>query len=133
MNRSRAWRRWQAERRKRDVRHWAYWAVDDPRLIGIYARTPAHCSCDMCGNPRRHWGAATRQERKADWALQDEIYCFMRPWLWDWWDEFIDINEYESHEFNYNFEGWRQPGWWNEPMFDTGFWDNEIDAQYDNL
>jgi len=26
----------------------------------------AHCSCNMCGNPRRWFGAATRQETLAD-------------------------------------------------------------------
>jgi hypothetical protein len=29
------------------------------------ARTPAMCSCMMCGNPRRWFGAVTRQEKRS--------------------------------------------------------------------
>ena len=26
------------------------------KAIGIHANTPTRCSCDMCGNPRKHHG-----------------------------------------------------------------------------
>lgn len=26
------------------------------KAIGIHANTPTRCSCDMCGNPRKHLG-----------------------------------------------------------------------------
>lgn len=26
------------------------------KAIGIHAETPTRCSCDMCGNPRKHLG-----------------------------------------------------------------------------
>lgn len=26
------------------------------KAIGIHANTPTRCSCDMCGNPRKHYG-----------------------------------------------------------------------------
>lgn len=26
------------------------------KAIGIHANTPTRCSCDMCGNPRKHFG-----------------------------------------------------------------------------
>lgn len=28
------------------------------------------CSCFMCGNPRKHWGEPTMQERRADQAAK---------------------------------------------------------------
>ncbi|WAW11664.1 hypothetical protein nACB1_016 [Acinetobacter phage nACB1] len=31
------------------------WKSSD-KAIGIHANTPARCSCDMCGNPRKHHG-----------------------------------------------------------------------------
>lgn len=34
--------------------------------IGIYAHTPARCSCNMCGNPRKHWNDKTMQEKRMD-------------------------------------------------------------------
>jgi hypothetical protein len=45
------------------------------RVVGIRARTPAACSCSMCGNPRRFGKgteAKTRQERKAEAGETDE-------------------------------------------------------------
>ena len=35
------------------------------RELGIVTRTPKICSCTICGNPRRHFGDVTLQERKA--------------------------------------------------------------------
>lgn len=34
----------------------------DEREVGFLATTPKPCSCEMCGNPRRHFGKVTRQE-----------------------------------------------------------------------
>lgn len=31
------------------------WKSSD-KAIGIHANTPTRCSCDMCGNPRKHHG-----------------------------------------------------------------------------
>lgn len=36
-----------------------------PRRIGIVARTKQGCSKSCCGNPRRHGGGPTTQERRA--------------------------------------------------------------------
>lgn len=33
-----------------------------PRLVGRWAIDRTPCSCPLCGNPRRHEGAETRQE-----------------------------------------------------------------------
>lgn len=81
--RSRAFRRWQAEKKKKKVRKylvnyrheidengkmdWTRSAMptNDPHLIGMSARSPKCCSCYMCGNPRKHWNALTMQELKA--------------------------------------------------------------------
>ncbi|MDI6855135.1 MAG: hypothetical protein QME75_16205 [Deltaproteobacteria bacterium] len=30
--------------------------------VGSYRKVRRPCSCWMCGNPRRYWGARTRQE-----------------------------------------------------------------------
>lgn len=37
----------------------------DPRRIGLLANTPHPCSCYACGNPRRHFGEVTIQEKRA--------------------------------------------------------------------
>lgn len=38
---------------------------DDGPVARRLLRTRAPCSCPMCGNPRRHWGEHTVQERRA--------------------------------------------------------------------
>lgn len=35
-----------------------------PQYAGFYANTPKPCSCYACGNPRRHFGQKTVQERR---------------------------------------------------------------------
>lgn len=35
-----------------------------PKSIGKALHTPASCSCPMCGNPRKHFGERTIQERR---------------------------------------------------------------------
>lgn len=37
-----------------------------PKVIGRHAQTPKPCSCEMCGNPRRHFAEPTIQERRAE-------------------------------------------------------------------
>lgn len=49
-----------------------YWG-DGPRSEGIYANHGCSCSCWMCGNPRRHHGERTIQERKARHQALDEL------------------------------------------------------------
>lgn len=58
--RTRAWRRQQADRIKRKRRGYR------GGHIGHYWDTPAMCSCVMCGNPRRHFGERTIQERRVE-------------------------------------------------------------------
>lgn len=45
-------------------------SLRDPRLpqrcIGKAARTPAMCSCAMCGNPRKYFGHVTMAELRCD-------------------------------------------------------------------
>lgn len=53
---------------KRRERIHPYWTSDgeaDDHGAGIYANHGCSCSCWMCGNPRRHRGEKTIQERKA--------------------------------------------------------------------
>lgn len=76
VNRTREWRLRQDERiRARRLRYYAIaYAVEDGdrRRMGIFVRTPARCSCEMCGNPRRHFGRVTRQELAADLRRVEE-------------------------------------------------------------
>lgn len=62
--RTRAWRRAQAERWKNRVRKYRIveGREDNPATIGRIARTRTPCSCYMCGNPRRLFGERTWQE-----------------------------------------------------------------------
>lgn len=41
------------------------------RAAGILFRTPARCSCFMCGNPRKYFGERTVQERRQMQKGQD--------------------------------------------------------------
>lgn len=41
------------------------------RAAGILYRTPARCSCFMCGNPRKYFGEPTLQERRQMQAGED--------------------------------------------------------------
>lgn len=61
--RGKAYRRFQQYKR---INHFVRFSYDKPddRLIGIFAKTPAKCSCHMCGNPRKHWKELTIQERR---------------------------------------------------------------------
>jgi hypothetical protein len=34
--------------------------------LGLVVNTPTPCSCPACGNPRRHFGKKTIQERKVE-------------------------------------------------------------------
>lgn len=40
--------------------------ADDPRQVARWVTTRQPCSCAMCGNPRRWFGAKTRQERRIE-------------------------------------------------------------------
>ncbi|MGD9942616.1 MAG: hypothetical protein AB7L76_16040 [Burkholderiaceae bacterium] len=40
------------------------------KTLGMALRTPAPCSCALCGNPRRYFKEATLQERRSDEALR---------------------------------------------------------------
>jgi len=42
---------------------------DDGEIAKRMIKTRVPCSCPMCGNPRRHLGQKTVQERKADEAF----------------------------------------------------------------
>ena len=47
---------------------------DDKVFIGKMASTHgALCSCSMCGNPRRHFKEITKQEKKSNEDLREQI------------------------------------------------------------
>lgn len=69
----RALRRHHEGRLKRRVRqYYGGYARSDARAIGRLVHTRQLCSCPMCGNPRRYFGATTLQERWAARAARDE-------------------------------------------------------------
>ena len=55
--------------KKKRSKYWG-WRYEDypmpPKSLGIVAHTPCTCSCNGCGNPRKHFGLKTLQERKAE-------------------------------------------------------------------
>lgn len=63
---SRAWRR-HHERpiEPRVRRYYGGYAKDKPRHLGRIAHARQLGSCWMCGNPRRHMGEVSLQERRA--------------------------------------------------------------------
>lgn len=68
MSRSRAERRHHMDRIKKRVRGYYQFArepVNPREVCGKLARTRTPCSCPMCGNPRKHFGSLTRQEKLA--------------------------------------------------------------------
>ena len=65
---NRALRRHLLARAKRRVAVTHRYARGNARVIGMLARTPAPCSCPMCGNPRRHFGKRTLKE-----IVMDEV------------------------------------------------------------
>ena len=76
--RQRSYRRHQAEahmwRRLKEDRNQHYndlkcACYGDPKAMAKFKEQPKHCSCYMCGNPRRYEGALTIQE---DRALTDD-------------------------------------------------------------
>lgn len=67
-------RRQRTERIKKRVQNlYGGWAKDNPRVIGLLTNTRVLCSCNGCGNPRKHFGELSRQERRALDAAYDEI------------------------------------------------------------
>lgn len=61
----RAIRRHHIERLKKKRKN--YWWGDlhgglNEKQLGMVVSTPRHCSCWMCGNPRKYFGHKTRQE-----------------------------------------------------------------------
>jgi hypothetical protein len=67
--RDRAFRRFQELKKKQWVqkffsKHRARDLTDAD--VGVYAHTPALCSCYMCGNPRKWWDQKTIHEKKME-------------------------------------------------------------------
>lgn len=80
---NRALRRHHMERIKRRVStYYGGWAGTTPRNRGMVARSRQHCSCPMCGNPRKYFGDLTPQERRAEKLPQSGL---LHVWyeLWE--------------------------------------------------
>jgi len=50
----------------------------EKRTKGVYRKTRVPCSCDMCGNPRRHTGEVSFQEKKQQEQFKDELELLER-------------------------------------------------------
>ncbi len=72
---SRALRRHHEQRIKQRVRgYYGGYARANPRHIGKIAHARQLCSCVMCGNPRRHLGERSLQERRTLAGLRREAW-----------------------------------------------------------
>ena len=60
-----------------------FYADDSPAARRMF-RTRTVCSCLYCGNPRRHFGKATRQERLARLREREQIAEYYERFLGDW-------------------------------------------------
>ena len=78
----RAWKRWAfvvKEVRGFNVRDWQYVLFGDKLFewakfqVQYGWKNPQKCSCQMCGNVRRHFGSRTRQEKKFLDLMKDEL------------------------------------------------------------
>jgi hypothetical protein len=65
--------RWRLYRRRKD--YYNGWGSDSPRVRGLVYNTPKPCSCPGCSRnwERRNMGHVTRQEKKAEMQMQEEI------------------------------------------------------------
>jgi hypothetical protein len=45
----------------------------DTLLKTQHAQIGATCSCEMCGNPRRHFGCKTRKEELEDFKFKEQM------------------------------------------------------------
>ena len=50
--------------------------------IGVAKKTACRCSCPMCGNPRRHFGEITRQEKLAILKEKEGLCELKSPFLY---------------------------------------------------
>ena len=90
----RAYRRWRYQLRKRywllrilreDSEFKSFWPdrynyeENEEYREGVHfracfnANTAAACSCYMCGNPRKHWGDITVQEKKSNISYREQL------------------------------------------------------------
>lgn len=69
-NMNRSIRRHHYQRLKKKRQHYWQWPTDNQVLtgasLGICTNTPANCSDMCCGNPRRHFGEITIQEKRQE-------------------------------------------------------------------
>ena len=88
--RGRGWRRAQGRRvYKKRVSEREACGWEQSSWAGV-VDTPTPCSCVWCGNPRRHFGERTRQERAADLVYEDGVACLYEDdgvWEDGVWDD----------------------------------------------
>lgn len=78
MIRGRAYRRWRHKQLvhkhlSRIVREQSLDLDTARKYAAMRAITPHPCSCPMCGNPRRHFGEKTIQEKRADQMMATQL------------------------------------------------------------
>lgn len=95
MQRNRSFRRHHRARlRRRRLRYnTVAWAVEEgDRRLGRALSCVKPCSCEMCGNPRRHFGRVTRQEEMAREEATAEIewWLAVAESVFEFWDNEVD-------------------------------------------
>lgn len=81
-NKTRALTRAALKNKKSKCRNYWWWSNKDTdkkshmEKVGKAARTPAICSCHMCGNPRKYWGYLSFQEEK--FLSRDDINVYLK-------------------------------------------------------
>jgi hypothetical protein len=64
--RGRAYRRFQLAKKKKSIKiqgcNCNVCSGNDKRLIGIHARTPKRCSCMLCSQSRKNYGAPLKEK-----------------------------------------------------------------------
>ena len=74
--RNRAYRRAQERKLKRKLRYSPYGCRRSDRIVGQMINHRPLCSCNLCGNPRRHYDEVTRQERIADIREREQTEAY---------------------------------------------------------
>jgi hypothetical protein len=71
---SRARRRFYVEcLKKKRSKYYSWWFPKTPTQVGKLVHTPANCSCEMCGNPRKFFKQRTIQEKKQLEFMESQI------------------------------------------------------------
>jgi len=83
--------------------------------------TPKPCSCEMCGNPRKHHNEITNQETKAKVDFVEQVDQYYEDVAW--WDEhkYDGYDDYYTEDSFMTPEDWAELYWWDNYEADLEF------------